>query len=314
MDSTGSFAMAKALAKHKMLTALDKHYSVDDLGEFFNNNKDIWDYVFYTVGANRDDLQKLCMVRSKLNNYDIHPGFPKMICIDAANAYTSVFEETLKLVRKCYPEAIILAGNVVTGNMTEELLLQGADIVKVGIGGGSLCTSRIKTGCGLPQLSAVDLCSYQAHGLNGHVCSDGGITCVGDICKSFCAGADFTMLGGLLTGTDECEGEWITRADYALIDLFGTVDYQIVNKKYLKVHGMSSRAAMIKYKGEMAPYRTSEGRELEVPAKGPVSDLIQDIKGGLASCCTYIGCLKIKDMPKCAEFIRVRRQYNSSLL
>ena len=311
LDTVGTFEMAKALAKHKMLVALHKYYPVYALANFYSNYQDS-QYAFYTIGTSLDDFEKLCMVQEKIG--ESAEDFPELICLDAANAYTGTFETALKRVREKFPRSVILAGNVVTGNMTEELLLSGADIVKVGIGGGSLCTTRIKTGVGVPQLSAVDLCAYQAHGLNGHVCSDGGITCVGDIAKALCAGADFIMLGGYLAGTDECEGEWINRADYELMDLFGEVDYTVVNKKYLKAYGMSSKAAMDKYNGGMAAHRTSEGRELEIPAKGPVNDLLQDIRGGLASCCTYIGCLKIKDMPKCAEFIRVKKQYNDSLL
>ena len=316
LDTVGTFKMARVLAKHKMLTALNKHYTEEKLFEFFSENIDLWHYVFYTLGTNSEDFDKMCRIKDRLLKVRFLEDeyFPQMVCLDAANAYTGTFEKALNRIKTCFPRSIILAGNVVTGNMTEELLLQGADIVKVGIGGGSLCTTRIKTGIGVPQLSAVDLCAYQAHGLNGHICSDGGITCVGDICKALAAGADFVMLGGFLAGTDECEGEWIYRADYELIDLFGKVDYTTVNKKYLKAYGMSSKAAMDKYSGGMASHRTSEGRELEIPAKGPVNDLLQDIRGGMASCCTYMGCLKIKDMPKCAEFIRVKKQYNDSLL
>ena len=310
LDTTGSFEMAKALAKHKMLTALHKHYTQKELFDFFWNNPEVWDYVFYTIGTSPNDLEKLCRFKQEfLGRIDDYDDFPKLICLVAANGYTGTFADALYRLRDQFPNSIILAGNVVTGNMTEELLLQGADIVKVGIGSGSLCTTRIKTGVGVPQLSATDLCAYQAHGLNGHICSDGGITCVGDICKAFAVGADFVMLGGFLGGTEECEGEWINKEDYERIE--SSVDYTVVKKKFLKIHGMSSKAAQDKYQGGMASHRTSEGRELEIPCKGPVEALIQDIRGGIASCCTYIGCLKIKDMPKCAEFIRVRKQYNN---
>jgi GMP reductase len=302
LDTTGSFAMAKALAEHHMLTALNKHYSIDELFEFFKNNINLWDFVFYTVGTSESDLNKLCVNAAKIG----HKEFPRLICLDAANAYVGAFEDALVALRKQFPHSVILAGNVATGNMTEELLLKGADIVKVGIGSGSLCETRIKTGVGVPQLSATDMCSFQAHGLNKYVCSDGGVVSVGDICKALCVGADFVMLGGFFCGVDECEGEWITDTMYVPLP----ADVVLKNKIALKVHGMSSRAAMIKYNGGVASHRTSEGREVEVPCKGPVSDLIQDIKGGIASCCTYIGCTKIKDMPKCAEFVRVHKQYN----
>lgn len=284
LDTVGSFNMARALAKHKMLTAIHKHYSENELVEFFDD-KDIWDFAFYTVGASTQSMQKLYSVMRRVGG-----DWPHLVCLDAANGYTQAFEDALVCLRNMVPEAVILAGNVATGNMTEELLLQGADIVKVGIGSGSLCETRIKTGIGVPQLSATDICAYQAHGLGGHVCSDGGITSVGDICKALGVGGDFVMLGGFLAGAEECDGEWLDEG--------------------LKAHGMSSRAAMVMWHGGVAPHRTSEGREVIVPCKGPVEALVQDIKGGVASCCTYIGCLKIKDMPKCAEFIRVRRQYN----
>lgn len=310
LDTVGTFAMAKALAKHKMLTTLNKHYSVEQLVDFFKDNEDIWNYVFYTLGTSDDDLSKLLEVAEQLKCY-IPTNFPRMLCLDAANGYTGTFAKGLKRLRELWPTVIIMAGNVATGNMTEELLLLGADIVKVGIGSGALCETRIKTGVGVPQLTATDLCAYQAHGLNGYVCSDGGITCVGDICKAFAAGADFVMAGGLFGGTDECEGEWTTKFTMEDVNISTTHFKEI---KFLKIHGMSSKAAMDKYNGGVASHRTSEGREVEVAYKGPVSDLVQDIKGGLASCCTYIGCLKIKDMPKCAEFIKVRRQFNDSLM
>lgn len=286
MDTTGSFEMAKKLASFQMLTALHKHYTVAELVDFFNNNKDIWQYVFYTIGANDKDLEKLQEVIIELKTAD----FPRMICLDAANGYTQNFVEHLKKIRLKFPDAIIMAGNVVTGNMTEELILSGADIVKVGIGGGSLCLTRLKTGVGFPQLSAVNECSYYAHGLNAHVCSDGGIQMAGDVCKALCGGGDFVMIGGLFMGYDENSGK--------------------KENDTLQIHGMSSKRAMELHYGQMASYRTSEGRETSVKLKGSIEPMLRDVCGGVASCCTYIGCSKIKDMPKCAEFTRVNNTYN----
>jgi GMP reductase len=290
MDTTGSFAMACGLAGSRMFCALHKHYSESELVSFFETHKDIWDYVFYTLGIQSQDFAKLLRVRDQIGDKD----FPRLLCLDVANGYTKNFVEHLKLLREYFPPSVIMAGNVVTGNMTEELILAGADIVKVGIGPGSVCETRIKTGVGIPQISAVSDCAFQAHGLRAHVCSDGGITCVGDICKALGAGADFVMLGGFLAGTDECDGEW--------------EDYQ--EGRRLKFHGMSSQVANKKWGSGIHGPRTSEGKEVLIPSKGPVENLVQEIQGGIASCCAYLGCSKIKDIPRCSEFVRVHRTHN----
>ena len=119
--------------------------------------------------------------------------------------------ECVAQVRAEFPNHTILAGNVVTGEMVEELILSGADIIKVGIGPGSVCTTRKKTGVGYPQLSAVLECADAAHGLGGHIISDGGCTCPGDVAKAFGAGADFVMMGGMLAGHDQSGGEVISK-------------------------------------------------------------------------------------------------------
>ena len=187
-----------------------------------------------------------------------------------------------------------MAGNVVTGEMTEQLLLSGADIVKVGIGPGSVCTTRIKTGVGYPQLSAIIECADAAHGLKGHVCADGGCTVPGDIAKAFAAGADFVMLGGMLAGHDECSGEKIKEG----------------KKFYKRFYGMSSSEAMIRHHGKVADYRASEGKSINAPYRGSVDNTIQDILGGVRSSCTYVGASRLKELTKCTTFIRVTQQIN----
>merc|ERR1712176_223043 len=219
----------------------------------------------------------------------------KMICIDVANGYSEVFVQCIRDIRKKYPEKIIMAGNVVTKEMTEELIMSGADIVKVGIGPGSVCTTRKQTGVGYPQLSACLECADAAHGLGGRIVSDGGCTCPGDICKAFGAGADFVMLGGMLAGHDECAGEVVE-----------------ANGEYFKVfYGMSSDTAMKKHAGGVAEYRSSEGKTVKVPYRGPIDETIRDILGGVRSTCTYVGAAELRELPKRTTFIRVTQQLNT---
>ena len=215
----------------------------------------------------------------------------QFICIDVANGYSEHFGTFVSRVRDKYPNHTIIAGNVVTADMTQELILRGADIVKVGIGPGSVCTTRIQTGVGYPQLSAVIECADAAHGLGGHIISDGGCTCPGDVAKAFGAGADFVMLGGMLAGHDEGGG---------------TVD----ETGYVTFYGMSSDTAMNKHNGGVADYRSSEGRTVRVPYKGKVSKTVLDILGGIRSTCTYVGAENLKNLSKCTTFVRVTQQFN----
>lgn len=294
MDVVGTFRMAQALGHHKMMTALHKHYAVTEIVDFFVTNPNLWDYVFYTVGSGIADLEKLRAVSLKIKALMPDAIFPQFICIDVANGYQESFVETVKQYRKEFSESVILAGNVVTANMTEELILAGADICKIGLGNGSVCLTRIKTGVGYPQLSAIDECVFAAHGNpHGHICSDGGCTNPGDICKAFAAGTDFVMLGGLLAATDASDGEIIEEN----------------GKKFVKFYGMSSSLAQSKH-GEIKSYRASEGRIVKLPYKGSVSDVIGDILGGIRSACTYLGAARLKDLPKCAKFIKTNYQYN----
>ncbi len=294
MDTTGTFEMAKALAKHQMITVLNKHYTIENLCNFYTSvNENTRNLSFFTMGILEPDEQKLTGLMQALKEREIH--FQPALCIDVANGYTERFINFIEKIRQTYSKAIIMAGNVVTAEMTEQLILSGADIVKVGIGPGSVCTTRKQTGVGYPQLSAAIECADAAHGLGGHICADGGITVPGDLAKSFGAGADFTMLGGLFSGHDESAGEMV----------------QENNKKYKLFYGMSSDTAMNKYAGGVAQYRSSEGKTVKVPYKGSVENTALDILGGLRSACTYVGARRLKELSKRTTFIRVQRQLNN---
>ena len=241
--------------------------------------------------------------------------------MDIANGYSDHFAARVRKVRNQFPDLVIIAGNVVTGEMTEELILAGADIVKVGIGPGSVCTTRIQTGVGYPQLSAVIECADAAHGLGGHIIADGGCTCPGDVAKAFAAGADFVMLGGMLAGHDEGggeviekfykTGEWVKEETTVDNILRTTWKDGIERKQFVKFYGMSSDAANTKHFGGLKDYRSSEGREVLVPYRGSVGITIQDLTGGLRSTCTYAGALKLKQLSKCTTFVRCTQQFNA---
>lgn len=288
MDTVGTFEMALALAKEKLFSCIHKHYTVDEWNNFIKSSPaDIQEYIAVSTGTGKSDLKKV----SEIFN---HNPQLKFICIDVANGYSEHFVGFVKQMRKQFPDKVIIAGNVVTGEMVEELLLEGADIVKVGIGPGSVCTTRVKTGVGYPQLSAIIECADAAHGLGGHIISDGGCAVPGDVAKAFGAGADFVMLGGMLAGHTESGGE--------LIELDG--------KKFKQFYGMSSETAMKKHVGGVAEYRASEGKTVQIPFKGKVHHTLQDILGGLRSTCTYVGASKLKELTKRTTFIRVLEQEN----
>lgn len=286
MDHTGTFEMAEALSQHKMMTALSKFIEPEQWQDFVAKNAAHQQYTFVSAGLNDKDITRLQDIE-KLQDFDF-------ICLDVANGYSEHFVEFVRKARELFPEKIIMAGNVVTGEMTEELILAGADIVKVGIGPGSVCTTRKQTGVGYPQLSAVIECADAAHGLKGLVCSDGGCAVPGDVSKAFAAGADFVMLGGMLSGHDECLGE-IFEKD---------------GKKFKRFYGMSSAEAMNKYHGQVAEYRSSEGKSVDVPYKGSVDYTIRDILGGVRSTCTYVGAESLKELSKRTTFIRTTIQLN----
>ncbi|WP_115839605.1 GMP reductase [Winogradskyella sediminis] len=288
MDTVGTFEMALVLAEQNLFTAIHKHYTADQWDAFLNSApKDITNYIAISTGTGQEDSNTLKAV------FQNHPEL-KFICIDVANGYSEHFVEFLQQTRAHYPDKVIIAGNVVTGEMVEQLLLSGADIVKVGIGPGSVCTTRVKTGVGYPQLSAIIECADAAHGLGGQIISDGGCSTPGDVAKAFGAGADFVMLGGMFAGHTESGGELITRD----------------GEQYKQFYGMSSATAMDKYVGGVAEYRASEGKTVEVPYKGDVKNTLQDILGGLRSTCTYVGAARLKELTKRTTFIRVAEQEN----
>jgi GMP reductase len=234
------------------------------------------------------------------------------VCVDVANGYSERFSEYIKQLRDGFPNIVIIAGNVVTGEMTEELLLSGADIIKVGIGPGSVCTTRIQTGVGYPQLSALIECADAAHGLGGHIIADGGCTCPGDVAKAFAGGADFVMLGGMLAGHDEGGGDVINHyyQTNQVTQSDGAWEPVIEERKFVQFYGMSSEAANTRHFGGLKEYRSSEGREVLVPYRGPVAVTVQDLLGGVRSTCTYAGANSLKQLSKCTTFVRVGMQFN----
>ena len=321
MDGVGTFQIADKIAQQGMFTCLVKTYAVSELIEYF-------DYAEWTLPPEDKNLRKEHVAMSigitdtdaaKFNAvYKMTKGNLKYVCIDVANGYSERFGNFVRKFRKQYPNVVIIAGNVVTGEMTEELILNGADIVKVGIGPGSVCTTRIQTGVGYPQLSAVIECADAAHGLGGHIIADGGCNSSGDVAKAFAGGADFVMLGGMLAGHDEGGGNIITKhyktneLEYEVGEHLDNQKCKIEEKKFVQFYGMSSDAANTKHFGGLKDYRASEGREVLVPYRGEVQHTVQAILGGLRSTCTYAGAMKLKQLSKCTTFVRVNNQFNKT--
>ena len=317
MDTTGTFSMANSVCEHQAMIALHKHYRPELLIDYYCNSKnDHKELTFYSTGTSTADIEKLTFVFNALRDR----GCPlPNLCVDVANGYSEKFVKTVAHIRKLYEDIVIMAGNVVTPEMVEELLLHGkVDIIKIGIGPGSVCTTRLKTGVGYGQISACLECSDAAHGLGGHICGDGGCRYVGDICKIFGTNADFVMCGNFFAGTDECEGEWQYEwlagegagSAKSFWQPFDPGRNNPKRKTHLKFYGMSSKEAMEKHHNGVANYRTSEGRCVTIPYKGPVKDILLDIFGGLRSSCTYIGASKIKDFGKKTTFIQVNNTHN----
>ncbi|WP_135076183.1 GMP reductase [Terasakiella sp. SH-1] len=322
MDTVGTFKMAKVLAAHGAMTALHKFYALEDYQAFVNGNLlneaenipldpeqglNVWNSTFFSFGITDQDKDKLDAVMKIAEQRP--EGQPIFICLDVANGYSERFARIVEQIRKKHKDCIIMAGNVVTGEMTEELILSGADIVKVGIGPGSVCTTRKMTGVGYPQLSAVIECADAAHGLKGLVCADGGCTVPGDVAKAFAAGADFAMLGGMLAGHDESDGQVQTRR--FLTNELDDAGKQIIREeKYVEFYGMSSDTAMNKHYGGVAKYRASEGKRVEIPYRGPVEGTLTDILGGVRSTCTYVGAQSLKELSKRTTFVTVSQQIN----
>ena len=308
MDGVGTFAMAEALAEHKAITCLTKDLTTPNIEQLIKK-----------IGVSHFAVSTGIADKDTSNLVGVLGMFPSIefICIDVANGYSDRFGEYVATIRKMFPDKTIIAGNVVTADMTQELVLRGADIVKVGIGPGSVCTTRIQTGVGYPQLSAIIECSDAAHGLGAHIIADGGCTCPGDVAKAFGAGADFVMLGGMLAGHDEGGGEVITKfyetneIEYEVIDHLDKRSHKIEEKQFVQFYGMSSESANDKHFGGLKEYRSSEGRTVLVPYRGAVARTIQDILGGVRSTCTYAGAIKLKHLSKCTTFVRCTQTHNS---
>src|SRR5471032_180738 len=288
MDTVGTFRMATVLASFGMLTAVHKHYTVEQWQAFIASvDESVLRNVMVSTGTSEEDFVKTLQILAM-------SPLLKFVCLDVANGYSEHFVDFLQRVREACPDKVICAGSVVTGEMVEELILSGADIVKVGIGPGSVCTTRVKTGVGYPQLSAVIECADAAHGLGGQIVSDGGCAVPGDVAKAFGGGADFVMLGGMLAAHDECEGTVVEEG----------------GEKFMLFYGMSSESAMKRHVGGVAEYRAAEGKTVKLPLRGPVENTVRDILGGLRSACTYVGAERLKELTKRTTFIRVAEQEN----
>lgn len=355
MDHTGTYAMAKALKKYNISVALHKFYSAESLIEYFKS-PDRNPHTFYSMGITDNDYNKFIKVKAEVDL--------QYLCIDVANGYSRKFVSFVEKMRAENPNIVIMAGNVVTGDMVYDLLERGADIVKIGIGPGSVCTTRKITGVGYPQLSAILETQDAAHGADGLICGDGGIVQPGDFAKAFAAGSDFVMAGGMFAGHTECAGEvdlkyyklktvklgcYEIKANYfcsvvvdgieycvdtlefntfknalcnythetpstlrALLDKFSWA-VEIDPKATMQFYGMSSNEAMNKHYGGKADYRAAEGKVVEVPFKGSICRTVEEILGGIRSAGSMIGARRLKDMPKCATFVKVNRQLNESM-
>ena len=288
MDGVGELGIADELSANKMITCLTKQHGVKKLSKYKNLKKN-YQNVALSIGIKKEDFESLDKTLKEFS-------FLNFICIDVANGYSEHFSSFLKKVRDKYPTKTLIAGNVVTADMTQELILSGADIVKVGIGPGSVCTTRIQTGVGYPQLSAVIGCADAAHGLGAHIIADGGCTCPGDVAKAFGGGSDFVMLGGMFAGHDEGSGKIV----------------KTNGSKYIEFYGSSSDTANNKHYGGLSDYRSSEGRTVRVKYRGKIQDTILNILGGLRSSCTYVGAPSLKQLSKCTTFVRVSNQFNDT--
>jgi len=311
MDGVGTFEMAKVLQDHRMITVLRKHYTEQDWEKAIGNGVKL-KYVSVCTGTGKiwsEEAQDYSTMKRVIANF---PDIP-FITIDVANGYHQNFIDFVKKVRDEFPDKTIIAGNVITAGAVEELILSGADIVKCGIGPGSVCTTRLMTGVGVPQFSGMIECADAAHGLGGQVIADGGCVYPGDVAKSFAAGSDFVMLGGMLAGHDEGGGKVVTKhtaTGGAYKTPEGTFIPHFKEQNFIQFYGMSSDAAMATHGSRKDGYRGAEGKVVQLPYKGPVSATLTEILGGIRSACTYIGAKRIKDMPKCATFVQVNKQVN----
>jgi GMP reductase len=289
MDGVGELDVAKSLAKFEIMTCLTKQHDVKVLKRSSSIIKDIFPNLTLSTGTSDKDFKRLNEILKEFS-------FFEFICIDIANGYSDHFSKFVRSVREKYPTKTIIAGNVVTADMTQELVMSGADIVKVGIGPGSVCTTRIQTGVGYPQLSAVIECADAAHGLGAHIIADGGCTCPGDVAKAFGGGADFVMLGGMFAGHEEGGGKKIKKN----------------GSQFIEFYGSSSDTALDKHYGGLSDYRSSEGKKVQLKFRGKIKDTVLNILGGIRSSCTYVGAPSLKQLSKCTTFIRVNKQFNDT--
>ncbi len=288
MDGVGELGVAKSLAEFEIMTCLTKQH---DLKNIKRNPiiKTIYPHLALSTGTSDKDYKRLNEILKEFS-------FFEFICIDIANGYSDHFSKFVRSVREKYPTKTLIAGNVVTADMTQELVMSGADIVKVGIGPGSVCTTRIQTGVGYPQLSAVIECADAAHGLGAHIIADGGCTCPGDVAKAFGGGADFVMLGGMLAGHEEGGGKKVKKN----------------GSQFIEFYGSSSDTALDKHYGGLSDYRSSEGKKVQLKYRGKIKNTILNILGGVRSSCTYVGAPSLKQLSKCTTFIRVNQQFNDT--
>jgi GMP reductase len=309
MDGVGTWEMAKVLCEHFVTTFLNKSYTAEDYNAMAEESMTAFESCAITVGTSENDIEKLMNLSERVRSSLI------MLCVDVANGYTNDFLETVASIREQFPKVLLVAGNVVTADQTSALIHAGADIVKIGIGPGSVCTTRIQTGVGYPQLSAVMECAKVAHDLNAYVIADGGCTSPGDVSKALAAGADMVMLGGMLAGHDEGGGEVISKfyktdevkqvpTYHGDVDTF-EVEWQPVveERKFVQFYGMSSETANDKHFGGLKDYRAAEGKEVLVPYRGSVEKTIKEIYGGIRSTCTYVGAKNVRELPQRAEFV-----------
>jgi len=285
-ECTGTFAIAEELSKYKLFTCISKYYMVADWVDFAQLHPESIQFTAVTSGVRTGDVVKLKAITESV------PGI-NCICLDVANGYTNIFREFVCRTRKVYPHFTIMAGNVATPEVALELVHAGADVIKIGVGSGSVCSTRMKTGVGIPQLSAILDCAEAVHGIGAQIISDGGCTCPGDVAKSFGAGSDFVMIGGMFAGHDESAGDLVERD----------------GKKYKSYYGMASSTAMAMH-ADPASYRAAEGDLVELPYRGPIKNTVLDLLGGLRSTCSYVGAKKLSQLQRKTVFVRVSRQHS----
>lgn len=303
MDGVGTFQMADSLRQHDIFTCLTKFYSAEQLVSFFREDPTRTTHCCITIGIGNEDWEKFAKVDSEVGDS------LAFACLDVANGYTSRFVSCVQNFRKLYPNKVLIAGNVVTPDQTINLLKAGADVVKVGIGGGSVCETRLKTGVGYPQFSAVIECAKAAHQYGGHIVADGGCTTPGDVAKAIAAGADFVMLGGMFAGHQEGGGQLVDR--YFRSDEVTREGEPVVEKRqYVEFYGMSSKTANEKHFGGLQDYRSSEGRTVLLPLRPSLSETVHDLLGGLRSTCSYVGATHLSQLKDKVRFVRCSNTHN----